>query len=39
VVNEEKYNNILAGMRNAEQDSCTGPILATMYREWWDYAL
>lgn len=34
--NETKYNNILAGMRAAENDAYAGPLLKDMYCEWWD---
>jgi hypothetical protein len=33
---EKKYNNILAGMRAAENDPYAGPLLKAMYLEWWD---
>ena len=39
VDDETKYNNILTGMMAAEKDPYGGPLLKTMYREWWDHLM
>ena len=39
VSDERKYNNILSGIKEAENDHYAGPILNAMYHDWWDYAL
>ena len=36
VDNETKYNSIFEGMKVAENDSYAGPLLRSMYSEWWD---